>query len=40
MVRRELVIEAERLGIKNTDRYIVAELRPVVAGKLRREAGR
>ncbi|HXI95621.1 MAG TPA: hypothetical protein VNG04_05815 [Candidatus Acidoferrum sp.] len=40
MRRNELVAEAHRLGIKNPDRYNVNELRPVVAGRLRREGGR
>jgi len=40
MRRHELVAEAHRLGIKNPDRYLVPELRPVVAGRLKREGHR
>jgi hypothetical protein len=40
MLRHELITEAIRLGIKNPDLYIVRELRPVVASRLRQEAGR
>lgn len=37
MRRHELVREAERLGVKNTERYIVRELRSVVTSRLRTE---
>jgi hypothetical protein len=40
MRRHELIAEAERFGIKNTERYIVRELRPLVASRLRQEGGR
>lgn len=40
MRRHELVAEAHRLGIKNPDRYLVKELRPVVASTIARKAGR
>lgn len=40
MRRTELEAEARRLGIRNPQGYIVTELRPVVASRLRSEAGR
>lgn len=40
MRRHELVAEAQRLGVKNPDRYIVSELRTVVGSRISQEAGR
>lgn len=40
MRRSELVAEANRLGIKNTERYNVDELRLAVSGRMSKEAGR
>jgi hypothetical protein len=35
MRKHELIAEAKRLGIKNPDRYLASELRPVIAARLR-----